>query len=271
VSLSRGCRRGASGGAWRGGLDGDLPGDARCRGADRGLRAPWRRCTIRRIWWGSEAVAALGAQICRSMPPSTPPFTPPTPMWRRPMPCLRLSADRGLRRYGFHGLELCGAGPCPVRARSFASTAAWPVILGNGASLCAIQERAFGRDDDGLFAAGRADHGHADRRDPANAVLRLAERHGVTGRAHPEPGKRASGSGRVERPAQPARGGDARGGLCAAAFRLLGRPSCRVDGGGDGGAWTPWSLPAASARTIPDAEGNPVRGLFGSFFRPPLQ
>ena len=34
--------------------------------------------------------------------------------------------------------------------------------LGNGASLCAILDGRFGGHDDGLFAAGRADHGHAD-------------------------------------------------------------------------------------------------------------
>lgn len=87
---------------------------------------------------------------------------------------------RGIRRYGFHGISyaalvrvLAGLGPLPQRVLA--------CHLGNGASLCAIHEgrsvaTTMGYSPlDGLTMGTRA--GSID----GNAVLRLAELHGVEG------------------------------------------------------------------------------------------
>jgi acetate kinase len=91
---------------------------------------------------------------------------------------------RGLRRYGFHGISYAGlvrtvpemaAGPVPGRLLAF--------HLGNGASLCAIRDgrsvaTTMGYSPlDGITMGTRA--GGID----GNAVLRLAEVHGVAGAA----------------------------------------------------------------------------------------
>ncbi|WP_309664880.1 acetate kinase [Tabrizicola sp.] len=90
--------------------------------------------------------------------------------------------ERGIRRYGFHGLSyaalvrvLAARGPVPQRLLA--------CHLGNGASLCAIRDgrsvaTTMGYSPlDGLTMGTRA--GAID----GNAVLRLAELHGVAGAA----------------------------------------------------------------------------------------
>jgi acetate kinase len=87
---------------------------------------------------------------------------------------------RGLRRYGFHGISYAGV------VRSFGDAVPKRLLalhLGNGASLCAIREgrsvaNTMGYSPlDGLTMGTRA--GGID----GNAVLRLAEIHGIEGAA----------------------------------------------------------------------------------------
>ena len=88
---------------------------------------------------------------------------------------------RGIRRYGFHGLSYAAL----VRHLPAALGQALPERLlamasGKGASLCAIR-RAVGRHDDGLFAADGLTMGTRAGAIDGNAVLRLAELHGIAG------------------------------------------------------------------------------------------
>ena len=73
--------------------------------------------------------------------------------------------ERGIRRYGFHGLSYeYIASVLPQAAPAIAGGRVVVAHLGNGASLCAHAGRAQHGDDDGLLGARRPADGHALRR-----------------------------------------------------------------------------------------------------------
>jgi acetate kinase len=89
---------------------------------------------------------------------------------------------RGLRRYGFHGLSyaamvarLGGAGPLPRRLLA--------LHLGNGASACAILDGASVASTMGYSPLDGLTMGTRSGAIDGNAVLRLAELHGIDGAA----------------------------------------------------------------------------------------
>ena len=145
------------------------------------------------------------------------------------MRCPGRASSAGIRRYGFHGLSYAGL----VRKLQETGTDGLPerllaLHLGNGASLCAIRDgrsvaTTMGYSPlDGLTMGTRS--GGID----GNAVLRLAELHGIEGAgADPEPGKRAVGAGRQQRHAGAARGGHARGGFAVEHFCYWADAPCR--------------------------------------------
>lgn len=90
--------------------------------------------------------------------------------------------ERGLRRYGFHGISYAGIvrklqessqNPLPERLLAF--------HLGNGASLCAIRDGASVATTMGYSPLDGITMGTRSGGIDGNAVLRLAELHGIAG------------------------------------------------------------------------------------------
>lgn len=91
---------------------------------------------------------------------------------------------KGLRRYGFHGISYASlterlpgllGGPLPARLLAF--------HLGNGASLCAIREGRSVASSMGYSPLDGLTMGTRTGQIDGNAVLRLAEDHGIAGAA----------------------------------------------------------------------------------------
>jgi hypothetical protein len=136
-------RRRPSRGAWRRAFS----RPARRRHASMRLPASsrWRRCTSRTTSPASApCAAAAGRAAGRLLRHRLPPQPARTRAALRP--AARLTAE-GIKRYGFHGLSYEYIAGVLPRHRSAARGRVVVAHLGNGASMCAMQNRAQRRHD----------------------------------------------------------------------------------------------------------------------------
>ena len=162
--------------------------------------------------------------------------------------------DRGVRRYGFHGLSyeyiasvLPGLDPAAAKGRTVVAH------LGNGASMCALRGMPQRGHDDGVHRGRRPDDGHAHRRARSRRHALSHERIAdgrPRDRAPDLPGIGIAGCvRRVERHAHAAGQRRPARGIRDRAFLLPDRARAGLAGRGAGQASMRWCSPAASAST----------------------
>lgn len=92
--------------------------------------------------------------------------------------------DRGLRRYGFHGISYAGiVRKLQENGQNLLPKRLLALHLGNGASLCAIRDGASVATTMGYSPLDGITMGTRSGAIDGNAVLRLAELHGINGAA----------------------------------------------------------------------------------------
>ena len=157
------CRRRTPGGAWRSRIHRTSAPDRRdCRAAGRvvpaGAAAPAPQSR------GRSGPLRPAARICRRWPASTRPSIARQPEVAQALRCRASITERGVRRYGFHGLsyEYIASSLPEVDARAAAGRVV-VAHLGNGASMCAIRGGQERRPTMGFTGARRTADGHALR------------------------------------------------------------------------------------------------------------
>ena len=145
---------------------------------------------------------------------------------------------KGIRRYGFHGISYADlVRVCPRSPARHLPDRLLALHLGNGASLCAIQQGRSVATTMGYSPLAGLTMGTRSGDIDGNAVLRLVEDHGAEARReilNHESGLLALGGASDMRALHAA--GTPAGPLCHRPFRLLGHPPRRLDDRRDGRA-----------------------------------
>ena len=143
--------------AWRHAFAAPVACRRRRAGRARQRWCRWRRCTSRTISRRSRP-SPPPRRTSRRSPASTRRSIAPSRTLAQAFALPRELTDAGVRRYGFHGLSYEYRQRPPARdcARASPTVASIIAHLGNGASLCAMQDGPQRREHDGLHRRRRA-------------------------------------------------------------------------------------------------------------------